>query len=99
MRWDRAERLILAGLASHDLPDVYRQLHGYGPAARAYSYWKKCDQMRYDHVFASRALNAISCAYLVELLDTGLSDHAPIEVVFAPSGKTETPFAQSLPND
>jgi endonuclease/exonuclease/phosphatase family metal-dependent hydrolase len=41
--------------------------------------------MRYDHIFASRALNATSCDYLVALFDDQLSDHAPVEVVFAPS--------------
>lgn len=85
MRWDRAERLILAGLAAHDLLDVYRLLHGYGPAALGYSYIKNGDRMRYDHVFASRALNATSCEYLVDLLKGRLSDHAPVEALFAPS--------------
>jgi exonuclease III len=83
-RWDRAERSILAGLAAHDLPDVYRQLHGYGPAAQAYSYIKKGDKMRYDHIFASRSLNATSCEYLLEPLNQRLSDHAPVEALFAP---------------
>ncbi len=82
MRWDRAERLILAGLADHDLPDVYRLLHKYDE--QRFSFIMNRNRRRYDHIFASRALNPTHCDYLIEPLDQGLSDHAPVEVVLAP---------------
>jgi len=82
MRWDRAERLILAGLAAHDLPDVYRLLHKYDE--QGFSFIMNRNRRRYDHIFASRALNPTQCDYLVDSLDQRLSDHAPVEAVFAP---------------
>ena len=39
---------------------------------------------RFDHVFASAKLHATSASYIGEYLDQGLSDHAPLEVIFAP---------------
>jgi exonuclease III len=37
--WDRGERQVLQGLASYDLHDVYRRLHGY--ATPAYSWYPR----------------------------------------------------------
>ena len=80
---------ILRGLGEHfDLPDVYRQLHGYesSGADRAFSYIGRGTQkgkFRYDHVFASKALGVKSAEYLHSFRDESkLSDHSPIEVVF-----------------
>jgi exonuclease III len=82
--WDEAERDILTGLARWDLPDVYRLLHGYG--TRDFSwYWvgkEKRIGRRFDHVFASSALNPVECSYLHAFRKNGLSDHSPIEVIF-----------------
>ena len=83
-RWDAAERSVLRGLADHDLPDVYRTLHGYG--VRDFSWVLRrrgrTVRRRFDHVFASRSLEPRSCTYLHELRERGLSDHSPLEVVF-----------------
>ena len=38
---------------------------------------------RFDHVFAAQALDARECRYLHDFRTGGLSDHAPIEAVFA----------------
>jgi len=40
---------------------------------------------RFDHVFASRDLNAVRCQYLHSLREAGLSDHSAIEVDFEPA--------------
>jgi endonuclease/exonuclease/phosphatase family metal-dependent hydrolase len=88
-RWDRGERNVLAGLAAYDLPDVYRALRGY--AAQEFSwYWTGRGRQvgrRFDHVFASPTLGAAECRYLHDFREQGLSDHAPIEVLFAPGQK------------
>ncbi len=84
-RWDAAEREVLTGLAAHDLPDIYRQLHGYTPQEFSW-YWKGQGReigRRFDHVFAAPSLDARKCCYLHDFRTGGLSDHAPIEVVFA----------------
>jgi len=85
-RWDRGERNVLAGLAAYDLADVYRAINAY--AAPEFSwYWASQGRRvgrRFDHVFASSSLNTRSCSYLHDVRERGLSDHAPIEVDFAP---------------
>lgn len=85
-RWDAAERNIMTGLGKHDLPDVYRMLHGW--EARGFSWYpirKKAEVpgRRFDHVFASRLLKAARCRYLGDARLNGLSDHSPIEVDFS----------------
>lgn len=83
-----AERAIMRGLAAWDLGDVYRRLHGF--AAREASWFShRGNGFRLDHVFASRSLNATHCRYLHDFRaiptdGTKLSDHAAMEVVFAP---------------
>lgn len=91
-RWDRAERLILTDLAHFDLADTYRALNGY--QAQASSWYAKNRGrhfgFRLDHVFAGQALNPIRCVYLHTFRQAGLSDHAPIEVDFAPMLRSPT---------
>jgi exonuclease III len=91
VRWDRGERQVLQGLAAFDLPDVYRRLHG--NARPAYSWYPvrkdphRQIQMigrRFDHCFASASLRPASCTYLQTFRESGLSDHAALEVVFSP---------------
>lgn len=85
-RWDAAERSVLAGLAQFDLHDIFRALHGYGVQEWSW-YWKGKGRRigrRFDHVFASQRLHAVQCQYLHAYRETGLSDHSPIEVDFAP---------------
>jgi endonuclease/exonuclease/phosphatase family metal-dependent hydrolase len=80
-----AELRVIRGLAEFDLADVYRSLHGYGRTEFSW-YWKvRGIGRRFDHVFASRSLNAVACVYLHSFRETGLSDHSPIEVDFAPN--------------
>ncbi len=84
---DRAERRVLQGLATYNLPDAYRLLHGYANEQGAKgSSWKN---YRYDHIFASQALAAQSVTYLDTLYSQGLSDHVPIEAVFAPQASLQ----------
>jgi exonuclease III len=86
MRWDRAERSVLTGLAAYDLVDVYRACNGY--AVQGCSWWwtgqGKVVGRRFDHIFAARALNVATCDYLPVFHTNGLSDHAPIEARFEP---------------
>ena len=79
-RWDIGERCVVADLADHDLPDVFRDLHGY--AKSAFSVVVRGNKRRYDHVFASRSLRACSAKYLHRHRVAKLSDHAPLLVEF-----------------
>lgn len=85
-RWDAAERSVLTGLAKHDLADVFRQLHGFSLAEFSWRMYRKGTVLdrRFDHVFASAALNPVASQYLHEAGKAELSDHAAIEVVFEP---------------
>jgi endonuclease/exonuclease/phosphatase family metal-dependent hydrolase len=84
-RWDDAERSIVLGLAEHDLADVFRAVNGYSATdvswvvRRGEKQWGR----RYDHIFASRRLNATSCRYLHDWREQRLSDHSAIEADFA----------------
>lgn len=97
-RWDAAERSILTGLAAHDLADVFRRLHGYGVAEYSWRLKRHGEftDRRFDHVFASAALNPVECRYVHAWREAGLSDHSALEVVFAapsrrsPSASTRT---------
>lgn len=87
-QWDQAERNILTGLAQYDLADVYRQLHGYNNVDEHswYHVYKGHRKgFRLDHIFASASLNPVECRYLHDLREAGLSDHSPIEAIFAPN--------------
>lgn len=79
-----AERSVIVDLAEYDLPDVYRELNGYGDDA--YSHIHQYDggesRLRFDHVFASPQLNPTQAEYLHEYDD--LSDHTPLSVEFTP---------------
>jgi exonuclease III len=83
-RWDAAERNVLLCLKEFDLSDVYRSLYGY--KVQDYSWYTNNKGVRigrrFDHVFASQALNPVSCRYLGSFREESLSDHSPIEVEF-----------------
>ncbi len=85
-RWSDAELGVITGLGKHDLGDVYRRLHGFGKQEMSWVMWNRGRKYgrRFDHVFASRRLNATVCTYLHTLREQGLSDHAPIEACFEP---------------
>jgi exonuclease III len=96
-RWDQGERQVLQGLAAYDLHDVYRRLHGYAtPAYSWYPYRKDPHRQarmlgrRFDHCLASASLRPVSCTYLHMFRESGLSDHAALEVVCSPSPSSET---------
>jgi endonuclease/exonuclease/phosphatase family metal-dependent hydrolase len=82
----RAERAIIEGDAMTGLRDAFRQVHGrvgVGASWRA----SKSVTRRYDHVFASELLVPIEAAYgdLEQIRSTGLSDHAPLRIMFGPA--------------
>ena len=88
--WDAGERNILSGLQPFGLRDVFRSLHGYEVDACSWVVRRKglVRRRRFDHVFASERLKAISCEYVTAWREARLSDHAAIEAVFesAPLG-------------
>jgi exonuclease III len=84
---DRIERQIMLKLAEVDLLDVFRQVNGYTPQDSSW-YAKNRGRafgFRLDHIFASRILNPVSCRYLHDLRETGLSDHSALEATFIPT--------------
>lgn len=91
-----SEQKVLTGLAAYDLADVYRTLHGYARQEFSWRHASSGNGFRLDHVLASRTLGARECRYLDEFRTakseayTGLgfvtlSDHAAMEVDFAPA--------------
>lgn len=97
---DANERKILRDLAAHDLTDVYRTLHGYTRQDLSWYHLASGKGFRLDHVLASHALGATECHYLDHFRTARpeeygtfafnkLSDHAAMEVVFAPEGETD----------
>jgi exodeoxyribonuclease III len=84
-RWDAAERNVLEGLARFDLADVYRSLHGYVVYDCSWYLRRKGTVVgrRFDHVFAAACLRPMRCEYLHAFREAALSDHSPMEVVFA----------------
>jgi exonuclease III len=86
-RWDMAERQVLQGLRRYDLSDVFRAKHRYGHEEFSYYIYNRGRRIgrRFDHIFASHLLEVIGCEYLHDLREVQkLSDHAPIEALFAP---------------
>jgi len=81
-RWDLGERNILVGLDPYDLHDVFRQLHGYERQEASW-YTRNGTGRRFDHIFASMALDVRECDYIHGVREEGLSDHSPILAVFA----------------
>ena len=76
-RWLNAELNILKGLGHAGMVDVFRYLHGYGDLDIADTSW---GNNRFDHIFASEALNPIKCYYDHDGLE--YSDHAPMVAEF-----------------
>lgn len=80
-RWQRAE---LGFLKHPELRDVYRHRHQAGEPF-AVSHWRgrgvNRTGCRYDHICASATafdLDGSQCLYREDLLESGLSDHAPV---------------------
>jgi exodeoxyribonuclease III len=76
--WERAELALLRGLEDHGIRDVFRDLHGYERQESSWVYPRRRGGYRLDHLIASREFEPLSCEYLHDLRDAGLSDHAPL---------------------
>lgn len=81
------EHNIMYGLGEYcNMPDAYRRFHGYATcnADGAWS-WQTHNgkKYRFDHIFASKTLFLQDIHYLHSIGQRNLSDHTPIEVVFA----------------
>ena len=82
--WDQIERNLIVGLPQRDFVDVFRYINGYGTVDASWRQpWRPEPGYRLDHIFASPSLRPTECRYLHELRDAGLSDHSPMEAVFA----------------
>lgn len=83
------ELRILHGLSAYDLFDVFRRLHGYADHSQDEG-WSWCYQnrirYRFDHIFASNTRCPNQAQYLHSFREFHLSDHAPLEVLFEPTG-------------
>jgi endonuclease/exonuclease/phosphatase family metal-dependent hydrolase len=76
------ELLLLVELVErHRFLDAFRALHGYADRAPSWHGLKR--GYRLDHVLASGSLRPTACRYLDDFRTGRLSDHAPVEVVFA----------------
>ncbi len=84
-RWSRGERSVILGLAEFGLPDVFRSLHGYEvKEASWWHHWRKTiTKRRFDHVFASPALNSVKADYVHHVREDKISDHSALLVEFS----------------
>ena len=85
--WDAGERSILQGLAEHDLCDMFRWLNGYEEQEFSWLFQRKGKRIarrRFDHIFASKKLNPVTCGYIHSFREgeESLSDHSAIEATF-----------------
>jgi exonuclease III len=83
--WDAGERNILQGLTEYDLPDMFRLLNGY--KSQEFSWFfrlkgKIVAKRRFDHLFASKTLNPLTCCYIHSFRKKSLSDHSAMEATF-----------------
>ena len=76
--WEDAELAVLRGLEPKGLRDLFRDLHGYGRKEISWSRPRGRGGYRLDHVVGSRGFRALSCEYLHEMRESGLSDHSPL---------------------
>lgn len=81
-RWDAGERSILTGLAEHGMRDVVRATHGNDVSLDSWNPRRhgKRYPYRFDHLFADTRLLPCRAAYLTDIREGGLSDHAPLVV-------------------
>ncbi|TVQ30223.1 MAG: hypothetical protein EA376_13790 [Phycisphaeraceae bacterium] len=86
-RWGEGERGVHEGLATNDLCDAYRALHG-RVDSDAYSWipnhGKEPIPRRFDHLYASRSLGVIRCEYQHAPRLENLSDHSLVLAEFCP---------------
>ena len=76
--WEQAELALLRGLAERGIRDLYRELHGHERQEHSWVYPRRRTGYRLDHLIGSRAFTPLSCEYLHEPREAGLSDHAPL---------------------
>jgi len=84
-KWDAGERSIIEGLADYDLCDIFRLKNGYETQEFSWLLPRKgkiIARRRFDHIFASKALNPVNCRYIHSFREKLLSDHSAIEATF-----------------
>ena len=84
-RWDAGERSVIQGLAEYNLYDIFRLLNGYESQEFSWLLRRKgkiIARRRFDHIFASKTLNPITCNYIHSFREELLSDHSAIGATF-----------------
>ena len=76
--WDAAERSLFEKLNDYGLVDVFRTLYPNDFTAYSWQFKRqgKIFRTRFDHIFADKRLEFLTCKYLNDQCD--LSDHSPI---------------------
>jgi endonuclease/exonuclease/phosphatase family metal-dependent hydrolase len=79
---------VLCALTEHDLFDAFASCTAMACRDASWFFRRrgKTTGRRFDHVFASRCLNATACEYEHQFREDGLSDHSAIEAPLQPSG-------------
>lgn len=78
--WWPEEAQLLGPRASHQLRDVYRELHGRTSTGMPTSFESGSIARRYDHVLASPEFTVVAVDYMFDDDVRALSDHALIKV-------------------
>jgi len=84
-RWDAGERSVIQGLAEYNLYDIFRVLNGYDSQEFSWLLRRKgkiIARRRFDHIFAAKTLNPVTCLYIHSFREEWLSDHSAIEATF-----------------
>lgn len=83
--WDAGERSVIEGLAEYGLCDIFRLLNGYESEEFSWVLRRKgkiISRRRFDHIFASKRFNPVSCQYIHSFREESFSDHSAIEATF-----------------
>lgn len=75
-RWDSAELALIKGLEEHGWRDAFRSLHGYGERVVSWTYPRRRNGHRLDHVIVSPQVEVLACDYVHAARELGLSDHS-----------------------
>jgi endonuclease/exonuclease/phosphatase family metal-dependent hydrolase len=76
--WEDSELAVLRGIEKEGVRDLFRELHGYDRREISWTYPRGRGGYRLDHVVASGHFIPVSCVYLHEAREAGLSDHSPL---------------------
>lgn len=76
-RWSEVVLSFFEGRTT-DMRDAFREIHGFKRQITSVKINNRREPTRYDHCFVSKHFNVSSCDYDISVLESGLSDHAPL---------------------